>query len=391
MHQYIALKILNASFSAGSVMFVTFFGNSKELAIFGLIALIESYIKIFHCGAPTRMHELARENRITRLNGLIIIFLLTTLFNIFIVLAIYLSDTSTFLKPSIISVEKIIIILLIVLLKLINNTFITFIYGLGLASKVNKTLINLVMLKLVLLLITFIMAKIIYLYYVIFLCLITEFMILLYISHEKFSFDLKIKFKKFKLEKLELQLALFSSVGIIYGNLDRIYGLFVFNEMVYVQWASMAVIIAPTAILIGAYNQYAYNKISLDKIKITQNLQLLVYSASIIGIIANIFLLKILSFWNILDFKLEYWMYTQTIGSTLFVTSGLLTNFMVAEKKYLNVIKITLPILILYIFCIFILYYTDKSSPINIAVVILICSIIQTISLMRSIRSLGDS
>ena len=72
---------------------------------------------------------------------------------------------------------------------------------------------------------TFIIAKIDYLYYVMLLCLVSEFIYLLYISHEKFSFNLNIKLKKFKLEKSELQLALFSGIGIIYGNLDRIYGL----------------------------------------------------------------------------------------------------------------------------------------------------------------------
>jgi len=387
MHQYIALKILNASFSTGSVMFITFFGNSKELAIFGLIALIESYLGILNGGASTRMHELARENRITRLNGLIIIFLLTTLFSLFIVFVIYLSDTSSFLKPSIISIEKIITILLIVLLKVLNNTFITFIYGLGLALKVNKSLINLVILKLVLLLITIIMAEINYLYYLILFCLIMEFIVLLYISYEKYSFNLKIKFKKFKFEKLELQLVLFSSIGIIYGNLDRIFGLFVFDQTVYVKWASIAVIIAPIALLIGGYNQYAYNKISLDKIKITKQLQLFVFNASILGILINIFLLKALSFWNILDFELENWMFFQIGGATFFLTSSLLINSMVAQKKYLSVIKITLPILILYICLIFILYYIGKASAINTSIVIFGCSITQLMSLMAYSRS----
>jgi hypothetical protein len=390
MHQYITLKILNAVFSSGSVIFVTFFGDSKELAIFGLIALIESYLGILNSGASTRMHELARENRINRLNGLIIIFLVTTFFNIFVVLGIYLSDTSSFLTPSVINIEKINIILLIVLFKLLNSTFITFVYGLGLAKKANKILINFSIPKLVLLLVTFIIAKIDYLYYVILLCLVFEFILLLSISHEKFSLNLNIKLKKFKLERSELQLALFSGIGIVYGNLDRIYGLFVFNEDTYVKWASIAVIIAPTALLISGYNQYAYNRISIDKVKITKNLKSLLFFALIIGVVTNTFVLKILSFWNILDFKLEDWMYIQIAGSTFFLTSGLLINFMVAEKKYLNVIKITLPILILYIFCILILYYTSSASPINTATVILLCSIIQIISLMLSIRSPGD-
>lgn len=390
MHQYITLKILNAIFSSGSVIFIAFFGDSKELAIFGLIALIESYLGILNSGASTRMHELARENRILRLNGLIIIFLFTTLFNIFVVLGIYLSDTSSFLTPSVINIEKIIIILLIIFFKLLNNTFITFVYGLGLATKTNKILINLSLLKLLLLLVTFIIAKIDYLYYVMLLCLVSEFIYLLYISHEKFSFNLNIKLKKFKLEKSELQLALFSGIGIIYGNLDRIYGLFVFNENLYVKWASIAVIIAPTALLISGYNQYAYNKISIDKVKMTKHLNLLVFAVSSMGVVVNTFLLNILSLFNILDFELENWMYIQTIGATLFLTSGLLINFMIAEKKYLNVIKITLPVLILYFLLIFVFYYLEKATGINTAFVILVCSTIQLISLMISYRSQND-
>ena len=387
MHQYIILKILNAAFSTSSIMFVTYWGNSKELAIFGLIALIESYLGILNGGASTRMHELARENRITRLNGLIMIFLFATLFNLFIVFAVYLSEVSSFLIPSVINLEKFFIILLIVFFKLLNNTFITFIYGLGLATKVNKILINLSVLKLVVILIIFIVGNINYLYDLILVSLVADFLYLLYVSREKFSFNLKIKFKKFSLEKLELQLALFSSIGIIYGNLDRIFGLFVFDQSVYVKWASIAVIIAPTALLISGYNQYAYNKISLDKVITTKNLQLFVLITSILGIVINIFLLKILSLCNILDFELENWMYIQIGGSTFFLTSGLLINFMIARKKYLSVIKITLPILILYICLIFILYYIGKASAINTSIVIFGCSITQLMSLMAYSRS----
>lgn len=387
MHQYIILKILNAAFSTSSIIFVAYWGNSKELAIFGLIALIESYLGILNSGASTRMHELARENRVTRLNGLITIFLFATLLNLFLVFGVYLSDVSSFLTPSFINTEKIIIILLIVLFKLLNNTFITFVYGLGLAAKVNRILINLSVLKLVFISIIFIVGNINFLYSLILVSLVADFLYLLYVSREKFSFNLKIKFKKFRLEKLELQLALFSSIGIIYGNLDRIFGLFVFDQSVYVKWASIAVIIAPTALLISGYNQYAYNKISLDKVIMTKNLQLFVLITTILGIVINTFLLKILSVFNILDFELENWMYIQIGGSTFFLTSGLLINCMIAQKKYLNVIKITLPTLILYICLIFILYYIEKASAINIAFVILGCSIIQLISLMTFSRS----
>lgn len=367
-------------------MFVTYWGNSKELAIFGLIALIESYLGILNGGASTRMHELARENRITRLNGLIMIFLFATLFNLFIVFAVYLSEVSSFLIPSVINLEKFFIILLIVFFKLLNNTFITFIYGLGLATKVNKILINLSVLKLIVILIIFIVGNINYLYDLILVSLVADFLYLLYVSREKFSFNLKIKFKKFSLEKLELQLALFSSIGIIYGNLDRIFGLFIFDQSVYVKWASIAVIIAPTALLISGYNQYAYNKISLDKVITTKNLQLFVLITSILGIVINIFLLKILSLCNIIDFELENWMYIQIGGSTFFLTSGLLINFMIARKKYLSVIKITLPVLMLYVCLIFILYCIGKASAINTAFVILGCSIIQLISLINFVR-----
>lgn len=387
MHQYIILKILNAAFSTSSIMFVAYWGNSKELAIFGLIALIESYLGILNSGASTRMHELARENRVTRLSGLIMIFLFATIFNLFLVFAVYLSDVSSFLTTSFIDTEKIIIILLIVLFKLLNNTFITFAYGLGLATKVNRILINLSVLKLVIISIVFTVGNINHLYNLILVSLVADFLCLLYVSREKFSFNLKIKFKKFRLEKLELQLALFSSIGIIYGNLDRIFGLFVFDQSVYVKWASIAVIIAPTALLISGYNQYAYNKISLDKVIMTKNLQLFVLITSILGIVINTFLLKILSVFNILDFELENWMYIQIGGSTFFLTSGLLINFMIAQKKYLSVIKITLPILILYICLIFILYYIGKASAINTAIVIFGCSITQLISLMVYSRS----
>lgn len=368
-------------------MFVTYWGNSKELAIFGLIAVIESYLGILNGGASTRMHELARENRVTRLNGLIMIFLFATLFNLFLVFAVYLSDASSFLTPSIINTEKIIIILLIVLFKLLNNTFITFAYGLGLAAKVNRILINLSVLKLVIISIIFTVGNINYLYNLILVSLVADFLYLLYVSREKFSFNLKIKFKKFRLEKLELQLALFSSIGIIYGNLDRIFGLFVFDQSVYVKWASIAVIIAPTALLISGYNQYAYNKISLEKVIMTKNLQLFVLITSILGIVINTFLLKILSVFNILDFELENWMYIQIGGSTFFLTSGLLINFMIARKKYSSVIKITLPVLILYICLIIILYCIGKVSAINTAFIILGCSIIQLIGLMTFARS----
>ena len=387
MHQYIILKILNAAFSTSSIMFVAYWGNSKELAIFGLIAVIESYLGILNGGASTRMHELARENRITRLNGLIMIFLFATLFNLFLVFAVYLSDASSFLTPSFINTEKIIIILLIVLFKLLNNTFITFAYGLGLAAKVNRILINLSVLKLVIISIIFTVGNINYLYNLILVSLVADFLSLLYVSREKFSFNLKIKFKKFRLEKLELQLALFSSIGIIYGNLDRIFGLFVFDQSVYVKWASIAVIIAPTALLISGYNQYAYNKISLEKVIMTKNLQLFVLITSILGIVINTCLLKILSVFNILDFELENWMYIQIGGSTFFLTSGLLINFMIARKKYSSVIKITLPVLILYICLIIILYCIGKVSAINTAFVILGCSIIQLIALMTFAKS----
>ena len=78
MHNYILIKILNATFSILVILTITALGGAKELAIFGLIAVIESYLGIFNNGAATRFHELSREGRLNRLSGLLylLIFLL---------------------------------------------------------------------------------------------------------------------------------------------------------------------------------------------------------------------------------------------------------------------------------------------------------------------------